>query len=1007
MRFKIKIFRKKQNMNLSKWKIVLLFCFLTTFVFAQEMQVRGTIIDENGEALIGVNIIAKNNFGLGTTSEVDGSYELTVPAADAILIFSYIGFSPKEIPVNGQKIINIIFDQESELLNEVVVVGYGVQRKSDLTGSVSSIEGAEITKIPTSSVDQALQGKIAGMQVTPVSGQPGAAAIIRIRGVGTLNDASPLFVVDGMFLEDITFLNPNDVESVEVLKDASATAIYGSRGANGVIIITTKKGSLNSEAVFEFSSYVGQQKLVKKIDLVNANEFATLANEVAENEGIGLPFSDPSIFGEGTDWQEEIFQTAPIQNYQLSVKGGSEKMTYNISGNFFKQKGIIQGSDYQRFSLRINNQYHLKSWAKIGHNISLIRKEEVIAANVVANAYRADPTVAARDTAGNFGNTSVRASVANPTAQIEFNDNNGSGNRAVGNLYLDLNLFKNFTFRTNFGLDLNQNKAKSFRPVFFVSAIQQNVENSLNFYSDQSQSWLWENTITYNKEWPRHRLNILGGMTAQEYQFENFGGSRIGLPGESKELHYLSAGELEGQTNFNGGFEWSLLSYLFRTNYVFNDRYLFTASVRADGSSKFGENNRYGYFPSVAVGWNVTQEDFMEKYEVIDRLKLRASWGVIGNEKIGAYAGRAVVSSNLNAVFGAPEALNFGASIITLANSNIRWEETAQTDIGVEIGFLKNKLTAEIDYYNRVTDGILIDVPIPAYVGSANNPIINAARVKNSGFDFNLNWRETRGKFSYHIGVIASTVNNEVLALGEGKEEIFGGDLGVGGKLGTRTEVGEPIGAYFGYLTEGIFQNEEEIAAAATIGDEKPGDLRFVDVNNDGEITTADRTYLGSPIPNFIYGFNLGAEYAGFDFSIEFNGLTGNKLINAKKMARFGTYNFEQSFLDRWTEEGSSTSEPRVTNGGHNYNVSDHFVEDGAFFRLRNVQLGYTLPSNLLEQIHLSKLRIYVSGTNLKTWTKYSGYTPEVSSNSVIGVGIDQGVFPIAKVLLVGVDVVF
>lgn len=975
-------------------------------LFAQNVIVTGTITDAADQfPLIGVNVLVKGS-DQGTVTDVDGKFSLDADLSDT-LQFSYVGYSPVEMPVAGNLEIFLQMITDVEVLDEVVVIGYGVQKKSDLTGSVSTVKSKELTKIPTATIDQALQGKIAGMQVTPISGEPGAQAVIRIRGVGTLNDASPLFVVDGMLLDDISFVNPNDVESVEVLKDASATAIYGSRGANGVIIITTKKGRAGGDAQFEFSTYYGQQQLTNKIDLVNGRDFATLANEVATNEGTGLPFDDPTQFGEGTDWQDVIYRDAGIANYQLAVRGGSERMQYHISGNYFTQEGIVRGSDFGRFTLRINNQYKLKNWASFGHNISYIRRNADVAPGVVANAYRADPTVPDVDTSGNFGNTSLRASVGNPAAQIEYNNNTNFGNRLVGNVYMDLKFMDMFTFRSNVGLDLEQNQGKNFVPVFFVSAIQQNDESRLSLYSNRTQSWLWENTLNFNREWEKHRLDVLAGITAQEFQFEDFGGSRVGLPGTSDELFFLSAGELDGQTNYNSGFEWSMLSYLFRTNYTFDNRFLFTASIRADGSSKFGEQNRFGYFPSFAVGWNASNEPFLQNLAIVDRLKLRASWGVIGNEKIGAYAGRAVVSSNLNGVFGNPAALDFGASIITLANPGIKWEETSQTDIGLEVGFLNNRLTAEIDYYNRITDGILIDVPIPDYVGSANNPVVNAAKVQNNGFDFNLNWRETRGVLSYNVGIVASTVHNEVLELGEGKEEIFGGGLGVGGKLGTRTVVGLPIGAYFGYETEGIFQNEEEIANAPTLGDEKPGDLRFVDQDGDGVITTDDRVYLGSPIPDFIYGFNLGAEAFGFDFSIEFNGQSGNKLINAKKIARFGTYNFESSFLDRWTAEGTSNTEPRVTNGGHNYNMSDRFTENGSFMRLRSIQLGYSLPSSLLDKVGVTGLRVYVNGTNLLTWTDYSGYTPEITSNSVIDVGIDRGVFPIAKIITGGINVTF
>lgn len=988
-----------------KWGWSVFFLLLAAGLVAQTVTVTGNITDTENFPLIGVNVLIKGT-DQGTVTDLDGNFSLEADLSDT-LHFSYVGYRQVEMPVAGNQEIFLQMSTDVEVLEEVVVIGYGVQKKSDLTGAVSTVKSKELTKIPTANLDQALQGKVAGVQVTPISGEPGAAAVIRIRGVGTLNDASPLFVVDGMLLDDISFVNPNDVESVEVLKDASATAIYGSRGANGVIIITTKKGRESGEAQFEFSAYYGQQQLTNKIDLVNGREFATLANEVAANEGIGLPFDDPTQFGEGTDWQDVIYRDAGISNYQLAVRGGSEKMQYHVSGNYFTQEGIVRGSDFNRFTLRINNQYQLKEWASLGHNISYIRRNADIAAGVVANAYRADPTVPAVDSTGAFGNTSIRASVANPAAQIEYNNNSNFGNRLVGNVYMDLRFFDMFTFRSNVGLDLEQNQGKSFVPVFFVSAIQQNQENRLSLYSNRTQSWLWENTLNFNKEWERHRLDVLAGITAQEFMFEDFGGARVGLPGSSDELFFLSAGEIDGQTNFNSGFEWSMLSYLFRTNYTFDERFLFTASIRADGSSKFGEQNRFGYFPSFAVGWNASNEPFLQNLAIVDRLKLRASWGVIGNEKIGAYAGRAVVSSNLNGVFGNPSALDFGASIITLANPEIRWEETSQTDIGVELGFLNNRLSAEIDYYNRITDGILIDVPIPDYVGSANNPVVNAAKVQNNGFDFTLNWRETRGKVSYNVGLVASTVHNEVLELGEGKEEIFGGGLGVGGKLGTRTVVGLPIGAYYGYETEGIFQNEGEIANAPSLGDEKPGDLRFVDQDGDGVITTDDRIYLGSPIPDFIYGFNLGAEAFGFDFSIEFNGQSGNKLINAKRIARFGTYNFETSFLDRWIGEGTSDTEPRVTNGGHNYNMSDRFIENGSFMRLRSIQLGYSLPASLLDRVGLTGLRVYVNGTNLITWTDYSGYTPEITSNSVIDVGIDRGVFPIAKTITGGLNITF
>jgi TonB-linked SusC/RagA family outer membrane protein len=996
---------KQQTLTNWLWLPLLLAAF---GLQAQQVRVTGTVTSqEDGETLIGVNILIKGTSS-GTITDFEGNYELNVPSPDVTLVFSYTGFESQEIALAGRTRLDVVMGLSRQVLDEIVVVGYGTQRKSDLTGAISTVKAEEIQRIPSANLEQALQGRVSGVQVTPVSGEPGAGAIIRIRGTGTLNDASPLYVVDGMLLDDISFLNLNDVESVEVLKDASATAIYGSRGANGVIIITTKKGERRA-AVFTASAYYGVQNVLKQIDLVNGAQFAQLANEVAVNEGRSPLFPDPESFGEGTDWQSVIFQPAPIQNYQFSANGGSDNMIYNLSLNYFGQEGIVRGSEFQRLTLRLNNEYTLSNRFSFGHNLAMVYTQREVAANVVPTAYRAEPIIPVRDSLGNFGDATVRVPVSNPEAQIFYNNNSNFGYRTVGNAYLDVRLPANLVFRSNLGMDLESTQGKNFVPQFEVSptSLQRSDVSRLNVNQGRTFSWLWENTLSFNKEWTNHRLNLLGGITAQEFNFENLGGGRINFPGETPEFFYLNAGEILGQTNFNTGFAWSMLSYLFRANYTLMDRYLFTASYRIDGSSRFGANNRYGHFPSLAAGWNLSNEGFMENIDFISRLKLRASWGQIGNDKIGAYAGRPTVTTGLNAVLGRDPQLLNGASIVSLANPFIRWESTTQSNFGMEIGLLDNRLVAEVDYYNRVTDDILVPVPIPDYIGADAFPIVNAAKVRNSGLDFNLGWRERRGKVSYNFNLVASTVNNEVLGLGEGQEAIFGGGIGIGGLLGTRTVVGLPIGSFFGYVVDGVFQNQAEIDAAPTWGRERPGDLRFRDINDDGVITTDDRTFIGSPIPDFIYGFSGGFDVAGFDFFIDFNGQRGNKIINAKKMARFGTYNFESSFLSRWTGEGTSNTEPRITNGGHNYEMSERFIEDGSFMRLRTLQIGYTLPSSLLGQLRLSKLRVYANGTNLITWDNYSGYTPEIASGSVIDVGIDRGVFPIAKVFTFGLDIGF
>jgi len=991
--------------------LLLLLGQLCTVGLVAQIPISGSVTAaDTGEPLLGVNILVEGT-STGTITDLDGKFSLEVANQSSQLVFSYVGYQTKTLPLNGLTQLQVVLENNN-ILEEVVVVGYGVQRKSDLTGSIASLDAEDIQRIPSGNVEQALQGKIAGVQVTPSSGRPGAGAIVRIRGIGTFNDSSPLYVVDGMLLNDISFLAPDDIESLEVLKDASATAIYGSRGANGVIIVTTKKGTVSGEATISASAYYGVQEVAKRLDLVNASEYAQLVNELSVNEGGAIRYENPTVFGEGTDWQDLIFQTAPIRNVQVAANGGSESMIYNVSFNYFAQEGIIRGSDYERFTLRINNEYRLKNYVSWGHNLALTYTETENGPGVLTTAYRSTPIAPVFDSLGNFSPLSAEiSSTANAEASFFYNNSNGLAYRGVGNVYMDIKPFAGLTFRSSLGLDLSKGENKSFVPVFEVSAIQQNRESRLAVGNTTSRSWLWENTLTYAKEWKNHRLNVLGGITSQEFNFEQISGSRLNLIGEEESFFFLNAGDETTSTVNNFADTWSILSYLFRLNYTLMDRYLLTVSYRADGSSKFGANNRFGYFPSVALGWNLTGESFMEGQTAVSRLKLRGSWGQVGNEKIGTFRYSPLVTSNLNVIFGPDENLDNvqnGAAVLNLANPDLRWEETTQIDFGVEFGLFNNRLSAEIDYYSRTTNDILAAVPIPDFIGSEQNPVVNAAEMRNSGLDLNLSWRESRNKFEYSISVVASTVDNEVLSIGGGREEIFGGGLGFGGWLGTRTIIGAPIGSFYGWKVAGVFQNEEEFNSLPRRGSEGGvGDLRFEDIDGDGQITDADRTFLGSPIPDFIYGLNLNLAYAGLDLAIEFNGQSGNEIFNSKKAARFGLYNFEDSFLDRWTGPGTSSFEPRVTNSGHNYIPSDRFIEDGSFVRLRNVQIGYTLPNQWLQKARLRDFRIYLSGTNLITWTDYSGYMPEVGSSSPFASGIDRGIYPIAKTYTVGLNISF
>lgn len=987
-----------------------LFFFLIGTAYAQQ-RVQGTVTSaDDGNPLPGVNITVKNTT-IGTSTGSDGNYSLNVPDTSNVLVFSFIGFQTREVQINGRSRIDVALEtQVYSPGEEIVVVGYGTQQKSDVTGAVSTVSVDEVKKIPTSNLQDALQGQVAGVQITPVSGAPGEEQPnVRIRGVGTLNNASPIYVVDGLILDDISFLNPNDIESVQVLKDASATAIYGVRGANGVIIVTTNQGTRGATQI-EFSSYAGVQRVADKIDLTNANQYATLANELAANEGQPPFFSNPDQFGEGTDWQDVIFQPGAIQNYQLSASGGNENLAFSVSGNYFSQEGVVIGSDFERVTLRLNNTYFISDNVNFGHNVALTYFDRTDAnGGLVGAAYKTDPTISPRNEDDDFSNASVRSSGGNPAASAFFTNNDNFGYRTVGDAYITVDFSDNFVFKSSFGLDLQRDQFRDFTPVFFVSPTQQNTDSDIRVESEFRTNWLWENTLTYQQDFDDHSVTLLGGITAQEQKFEELGGRRINVPGSDDNLWYLNAGQEEGQLNFNGAEENAYFSYLFRANYQYEDRYLFTGSYRVDGSSRFREDNRLGYFPSVALGWIISEEPFFSDIQAVSYFKLRGSYGVIGNDKTVPYPTFVTLNTNELAVFGESENLNNGTTITQIVNQDQIWEETEQLDIGFELNLFNDRLQSEIDYYQRDTEGVLVSVPIPDYVGVTNDPVVNAAEVRNKGFDFNLSWRQSSGDWSYNIGVVASTVENEVLALGQGNEEIFSGGLVNEISSTTRTVVGGEIGAFYGYKVLGVFQTQQEIDNSPNRGGEVPGDLKYADTNGDGTITSDDRVPLGSPIPDWTFGLNLGANYKGFDLSLNFDGQAGNEIFNAKKAVRFGVENWETSALDRWTGPGTSNSEPRITSAGHNFLPSDRYVESADFFRLRNVQLGYNLPVGQLQQVGVRRIRVYASATNVFTITDYSGFSPQIGGGNVLATGIDRnrGVYPIASVYTGGIEISF
>jgi TonB-linked SusC/RagA family outer membrane protein len=993
--------------------------------FGQRL-ITGKIINDQKEAQPAVNVQIKNK-PIGTISNLDGTYSISANSGDT-LVFSMVGMVLQKIPVGNRSVIDVVLLTDIKLMDEIVVIGYGTVKKSDLTGSVGSIKGAEIVKVTSFDPVQGLQGKAAGVQITSTSGAPGALASIRIRGVGTFNNASPIFVVDGVITDDISFLNTADIASMEVLKDASATAIYGSRGANGVILVTTKLGKVGGEkATFNYSGEAGMQKLTKKIDLLTGPEFALVKNRIVPGS-----YGNPDLVN-NTDWQSLIFHTAPIQNHQLSATGSTKSTQYYVGLSYFKQEGIIDKSSYERVTFMINNTYNLTEGIKLGTNINVSPTKGQSGPNVVTTAYRARPDLRPYYDDGSYA---VVYNVGNPLADLAASNSYSSGVRAVGNIFAEVNFFKMFTFKSSFGMDASYNKGWGFMPAYTVylplstgtgylpdynlPTAQNNALNFLSKSSSEGQVWLWENTLSFNKTIGIHAIDAVVGYTAQNADGEAMGMSGQGIIRDTKDMWYLNSASyfydpsrgintIGNLFNYKGNF-YSMISFLGRVNYALNGKYIFTGTFRRDGSSKFGSSNRYGNFPSFALGWNVYKEDFMKSLPLISNLKVRLSWGIIGNEKI-PYTSQYSLTSSQSAVFGTTPTLNPGTTYDLSGNPDLKWESTAQTDIGLEVGLYKNKLTGEFDYYRRLTSDILLSLSTPAHLGNGTGAMVyfNAASVLNRGYEFKIDWKDKVHDFNYSVGIVGTFIHNEVLTIGGSQSNdstLLGG--GIGGNYVTQSRVGLPIGAFYGYKVDGVFQSTEEINSYPHLASAVPGDLKFVDVSGDGHIDGNDRTYIGSPIPTFICGLSLYSQFKGFDLAVDIQGQMGNKIFNGKETVRPDEYNYEKHVLYSWTGPGTSNTEPRATIGGDaNYLPSERFIFDGSFIRLRSLILGYTLPSSITKKISIKQLRVYAKGNNIYTLSKYTGYTPEIGSGDVLSNGLDSGIYPVCAIYSFGINLTF
>ena len=1013
---------------------------------AVDKTITGQITDAKKQPLPGINIVLKGT-KKGTVTDADGRFQLSVPDEGAILQVSSVGFIAQEVAVGSRTIIDILLVEDEKSLNQVIVVGYGSQKKADLTGAVSTVTSKDIGRLPVGGFDQALQGKAAGVRITQSTGAPGEGVAVRIRGVGTINDNSPLFVIDGVPTKDpSSLLNPADIESMSVLKDASSASIYGARAANGVIVVTTKRGSTGAPRI-AFNSYVGVQQHGRLIPMANTAEYVQVYNEAANTDNALL--GDPTLFRKlitddpsklaDTDWQRAIFQTAPIQNYQLSVSGGTERSHYLISGNYFDQQGIVLNSGYKRYALRTSLDTDIKGKVKVGTNLNLTYARRSIVGSsgdgyggnggsIIRYALFRTPAIPIYDPlTGSYTDLPARPDLYgdgyNPVGLANKQDNKENQYRVFGNLFVEWQITKDLRFRTDGGLDISFINRKTYNENWGTNG-RINSPASLSDRISTLTNLNWNNTLNYAHTFgERHEVTALLGMEAIQNVGRDLVGSDRNFIDQDPNLRYLGRGiDPLGRQSSEGDQRWKLLSQFARINYAYQNRYLATANVRRDGSSRFSPQNRYATFFSGSVGWNIDQEAFFQKFtNVVSALKVRASMGQLGNQDIGNYPYASIVGSGFNYPLGSPQQTNNGYAIVSRGNSNVKWESSTQTDIGIDAAFLRNKLQINADYFIKTTSDMLVPIPVPRSGGTTGVPYVNAGRVQNKGIELELTYRDRVGQLSFDVTANGSFIQNKVLSLSDGRP-IPGGRID-NGVFATLTEPGYPIGSFYLLTQAGIFQNEGEIFTSAFQGNGiRPGDVKFVDTNGDSRIDQNDRTHVGSPIPTLLYGLTANLQWKGFDLSAFFQGVAGNKIyyqVATDIEGFYRSFNVTQRVVqDRWQGEGTSNTQPRVSWRGaaNNKQPSTRFLEDGAYTRLKNLQIGYTLPAKLSQKIGSSNVRIYLAGQNLLTFTKYPGLDPEQqTSDNVnneqfrgdVAVGIDWGTYPSAKTYTVGVNVNF
>lgn len=1048
-------------MKKGRFLILLLTFFVSMTAFAQKQQYSGVVVDGGGEPVIGASVIQKGTTS-GAITDLDGKFTVSVEPGSTLVI-SYIGYKNYETKVSNN--MRIVLEEDSKTLSDVVVIGYGVQKKSVVTASIAKVSADDLAGKAPVRVDNALKGLAAGVTVTSASGAPGAGSQIRVRGIGTVNNSDPLYIVDGMPCESgIENINPSDIESIEVLKDAASGAIYGARAANGVILVTTKTGKMGSVKV-NYSASFGWQTKWKKRDVLNATDYAVMMNEGLINSGQAPKYSDPYSLGAGTDWQDAIFNdNAPVMNHEVSVSGASDKVNYYLSLGYFDQEGIVGGnydkSNYKRLTMRSNTRYTLfdatkeRDWLNkldITVNLSYTRsKQREINPNTRSHGLLNSALSLAPTLPITYSGDEIASVLAGyNTLQNYVPQYDGNGNLYMipgsdydnqmnpvafldvpcispetwvhdytANFAADLSLGYGFKYRISYGADvIYRGVDRGYTVPFYLTASYNwGGKDGANSWSNRGTVWQIENVLSWAKTFGKHDVSVVLGQSAKKSTGFGISASKNYLVDYNHPWVDYATGSGEGEVGAGAG-PWdvaTLASMFARATYNYDERYMLQATIRRDGSSRFGSNNHYATFPSFSLGWNVMNEAFMQNTkDWLSNFKIRFSWGKNGNENIGNF-GYAVYTTNTganSAIFGKDPIKNIGTRVDGLANPDLKWEESVQTDLGFDFGFFGNALTFSADYYVKKTNGMLMANPVPDYI-STNKPTANVGEMKNSGVEFELGykWRVADAKFA--VKANAAYLKNELVKLGNATGTMeYESLMGVG--TFTRAENGQPWPYFYGRKTAGIFQNEDEVKAYVNADgnmiqpDAKPGDFRFVDVNNDGKIDDNDKTKIGKGMPDWTFGLNFNAEWKGFDFMMFWQGTAGNDIFDATMRVDKTGQNLPSWMLDRWTGEGTSNSVPRFVFGNTtNLVSSDMYVNDASYLRLKNISLGYTLPQNITRKFFVDSLRFYVMAENLITFTKYHGYDPEISSGGT-SLGVDWGCYPQARTWTIGFNIGF